>query len=82
MYIIILIVGLSPLNATNILWFNLIVETLLAIPLGMSKSTNAVMNDKPRSRRENLFRGMFGQLFFVMFVTAATVVAGYFVGYY
>jgi hypothetical protein len=40
------------------------------------------MNDKPRSRRENLFRGMFGQLFFVMFVTAATVVAGYFVGYY
>ncbi len=46
-----------PLLATQILWINLITDTFPAIALGVDKSDNGVMNEKPRDAKESFFAG-------------------------
>ncbi|MGB4930862.1 MAG: HAD-IC family P-type ATPase, partial [Chitinophagales bacterium] len=45
----------APLIATQLLWINLITDSLPALALGMSKSDNAVMQFKPRPSNETFF---------------------------
>lgn len=44
-----------PLIATQILWVNLITDTLPALALGVDPATVNVMNEKPRNTDENFF---------------------------
>jgi len=44
-----------PLLATQLLWINLITDTLPAVALGMDPGDQAVMKEKPRSLNENFF---------------------------
>lgn len=44
-----------PLIATQLLWINLVTDTLPAISLGMDLGSKDVMNEKPRSINESFF---------------------------
>lgn len=46
----------APLIATQLLWINLITDSLPALALGMSKSDNAVMQFKPRPSNETFLQ--------------------------
>ena len=51
-----LMAGLAaPFIATQLLWINLITDSLPAVALGMDKGDPDVMNDKPRSQKESFF---------------------------
>jgi Ca2+-transporting ATPase len=45
----------APLSPVDILWVNLITDSLPALALGVDPGTPEVMNDKPRSPNESLF---------------------------
>ncbi|WP_338972426.1 cation-translocating P-type ATPase [Spiroplasma endosymbiont of Panorpa germanica] len=82
MFLIILITGISPLNSINILWFNLIVETILAIPIGMSKSDPNVMNLKPIKNNESIFSRIWMLIIFTITSTAIAVILAFIMGFY
>ncbi len=44
----------SPLSTVQILWVNLLTDTAPSMALGMDKSTDAVMNEKPRNVNSGL----------------------------
>ena len=44
----------SPLNTIQILWVNLLTDTVPSLALGMDKSTKAVMDEKPRDVNKGL----------------------------
>lgn len=51
-----LLVGMkAPLIAIQLLWINLITDSLPAIALGLEKSDKNVMNEKPRDPKKNIF---------------------------
>ncbi|MCU0104521.1 calcium-translocating P-type ATPase, PMCA-type [Acholeplasma vituli] len=50
-----------PLLATQILWINLITDTLPAISLGLDESIEDVMKQKPRDKKESFFAERAGQ---------------------
>ena len=47
----------APLIATQLLWINLITDSLPAIALGMDPGNPGVMKEKPRDSSENFFAG-------------------------
>ena len=47
----------SPLSTVQILWVNLLTDTAPSLALGMDKSTDAVMNEKPRDVKAGLLGG-------------------------
>lgn len=50
----------SPLLSMQLLWINLVTDSLPAIALGMEKLEDGVMNEKPRPKNEGIFAGGFG----------------------
>ncbi len=46
----------SPLSTVQILWVNLLTDTAPSLALGMDKSTDEVMNEKPRNVKDGLLR--------------------------
>ena len=55
MFIALLVGWASPLIATQLLWINLITDSLPAIALGMDNNDPDVMNEDPRNPKENFF---------------------------
>ncbi|MGZ5188879.1 MAG: cation-translocating P-type ATPase, partial [Kaistella sp.] len=55
MMVALLIGWASPLVATQLLWINLITDSLPAIALGMDQGDPDVMKEKPRNPKENFF---------------------------
>ncbi|MGZ5196801.1 MAG: cation-translocating P-type ATPase [Kaistella sp.] len=55
MVVALLIGWASPLVATQLLWINLITDSLPAIALGMDQGDPDVMKEKPRNPKENFF---------------------------
>ena len=72
-----------PLLATQLLWINLITDTLPAVALGMDPGDKAVMKDKPRSIKENFFSHGAGKRIILggLLIGALTIIAFIF-GYY
>ena len=51
-----LVIGMkSPLIAIQLLWINLITDSLPAIALGLEKSDKNIMNEKPRNAKKSIF---------------------------
>ncbi|WP_368486455.1 cation-translocating P-type ATPase [Spiroplasma sp. DGKH1] len=75
-----IITTIKPFESVNILWFNLIIETLLAIPIGLDHNDGSLMLDKPRNKKESFFSHELLTLFFISFITAASVIAAFFIG--
>ncbi len=73
----------TPLIATQLLWINLLTDSLPAIALGMDPDTKDVMQHKPRPSTESFFahkqgwRALFGGL-----LIGALTIAAYWFGFY
>ena len=61
-----LMMGLkSPLLAIQLLWINLVTDSLPAIALGLEPPEDNIMNRKPRDPKKSLFSdGLWGKIFF------------------
>ncbi|WP_166508791.1 cation-translocating P-type ATPase [Spiroplasma chinense] len=69
----------SPVEATNILWMNLIVESIIALSMGMGANDETLMKVKPIKGKNSLFRGIwFSMIKIIIFTTGATIGAYYF----
>lgn len=73
----------APLTAAQILWVNLVTDSLPGLALGVDPGTPDVMKEKPRSPKESLFAhgGMALLLLYGAIIGGASLV-GYLVGYY
>lgn len=74
----IVLVGKQPLAAVHVLWINLIVESLLAIPMGGGKNNPKLMEEKPRPKKEPITSKMYARVLAIAAVTFTTVVGTYF----
>ncbi|WP_234110980.1 cation-translocating P-type ATPase [Chryseobacterium sp. R2A-55] len=73
----------APLLATQLLWINLITDSLPAIALGMDPGDPEVMNERPRSSRESFFsHGGTLQVVLGGLLIGAITVFGYWYGFY
>lgn len=54
----------APLNATHILWVNLITDSFPALALGVDPGDPDVMKNKPRNPKDSLFKGSIFTLVF------------------
>ncbi|AHB36493.1 cation-translocating P-type ATPase [Spiroplasma apis] len=70
----------SPLEATDILWMNLIVESLIALAIGMGANDDTLMKIKPIKGKNSLFKGIIFTLFKIILFTSTTTVAAYYLG--
>ena len=72
-----------PLVPIQLLWLNLVTDSLPALALGMEPVEKGIMDQKPRDPRESLFTRefSFNMMFYGILVGAVTLVA-YFLGEY
>ncbi|AUM62713.1 cation-translocating P-type ATPase [Spiroplasma monobiae] len=78
-FILSVINSVSPLEATNILWMNLIVESIIALAMGMGANDPSLMKIKPIKGKNSLFKGLGFTLFkIILFTTIASIGAYYF----
>lgn len=73
-----------PLLAVQLLWVNLITDSLPAFGLGMEEPEDKVMYDKPRPKKESFFAGKIGinimvEGIFIGLITLAAFLIGEFV---
>ncbi|QGS51998.1 cation-translocating P-type ATPase [Spiroplasma tabanidicola] len=69
----------SPLEATNILWMNLIVESCIALAVGMGNNDPSLMKVKPIKGKNSLFKGIwFSMMKIIFFLTICSIAAFYF----
>lgn len=83
MFLALLVGWASPLIATQLLWINLITDSLPAIAIGMDPGDPDVMKEKPRTTNENFFSHGAGLQAIIggVFIGLITMFA-YFYGYY
>ncbi|WP_338969294.1 cation-translocating P-type ATPase [Spiroplasma endosymbiont of Labia minor] len=79
-FLISVFVRMSPLEATNILWMNLIVESVLAIAIGMGPNDKTLMTSKPKPRSAKLFEGLWLSLFKIIVFNTIAGIGAYFIG--
>jgi Ca2+-transporting ATPase len=73
----------APLLATQLLWINLITDSLPAIALGMDPGNPDVMKEKPRPAKENFFANGAGMhVLLGGFLIGALTITAYYFGYY
>ncbi len=73
----------TPLIATQLLWINLITDSLPAIALGMDPGNPDVMKEKPRPAKESFFANGAGMhVLLGGFLIGALTITAYFFGYY
>jgi Ca2+-transporting ATPase len=73
----------APLLATQLLWINLLTDSLPAISLGLDPGNPDVMKEKPRNSKESLFAGGTGREIIMggILIGIITIIA-YWYGYY
>ncbi|MCL2080304.1 MAG: calcium-translocating P-type ATPase, PMCA-type [Oscillospiraceae bacterium] len=72
-----------PLVAVQLLWINLVTDSLPALALGMEPVEKEIMKQKPRKANESLFnRDFTGKVAFYGILIAAVTLASYFIGEY
>lgn len=67
------VISQSPLNAIQMLWVNLIMDTFASLALATEAPTNEVLNKPPYSRKESIvnaimYRTIFGQSIYQIIV--------------
>ncbi len=73
----------APLIATQLLWINLITDSLPAIALGMDPGNPDVMKEKPRPAKESFFANGGGRhILLGGFLIGALTITGYYFGYF
>lgn len=78
-FLLSIINSVSPIEATNILWSNLIVESLIAISMGMGVNDPSLLKVKPVKGKNSLFRGIWWSTAKItLFTTSVSIGAWYF----
>lgn len=73
----------TPLIATQLLWINLITDSLPAIALGMDPGNPDVMKEKPRAAKDSFFANGAGMhVLLGGFLIGALTIIAFFFGYY
>lgn len=67
----------EPLGAIHVLWVNLIVESLIAIPIAMDVNDSRLMKDKPRPKDEGIFKGIVFEIAITALAVAGAVLGGF-----
>lgn len=67
----------APLGAIQVLWVNLIVESLIAIPISMDVNDTSVMDEKPRPKNETIFAGMTTSIILLAVFVAISLLGSY-----
>ncbi|MDP1622657.1 MAG: cation-translocating P-type ATPase [Bacteroidales bacterium] len=81
--VVILLGWKAPLIATQILWINLLTDSLPAIALGMDPGNPDVMKEKPRDSKESFFAGGAGrQIIFGGLLIGTLTIFAFWFGYY
>lgn len=71
----------TPLLSTQLLWINLVTDSLPAIALGMEDVEEGVMNEPPRPANEGIFANGYGKKIALMGpVFAILTLIGYYIG--
>jgi Ca2+-transporting ATPase len=71
----------SPLNAIQLLWVNLITDSLPAIALGLDAPENDIMEQPPRSPKKGLFAdGLFASIIFEGLMIGALALLAFSIG--
>ena len=71
----------SPLVSMQLLWINLVTDSLPAISLGMEKVEDTVMEEKPKPKNESLFANGFGVRIVLQGIMFATLtLIAFFIG--
>lgn len=70
----------SPLKAVNILYLNLIVESCLAIAMGMGEADHSLMFLPPPKRNSNLLKGLWLPILKIALLLAIVSIGAYFIG--
>lgn len=82
-FLTIIFPNLTFLLPVQILFVNLITDSLPAIALGMEKTESGVMNEKPRKQKSGLFSNGVGVSIFILgMVQTILTLASYLIGYY
>ncbi|ASP28186.1 cation-transporting ATPase [Spiroplasma corruscae] len=71
---------ISPLDATNILWMNLIVESIIALAIGMGGNDNTLMKVKPIKGKNPILQGLWYTLAKIIFFTSIATIGGFYLG--
>lgn len=79
-FIILLAIGHSALTAVQVLWINLIVESIIAIPMSMDKNDPLVMHNKPRPVKESLFKNNLILITCASLALAGAAIGAFFIG--
>jgi len=76
LFLAILLGWAAPLNATHILWVNLITDSFPALALGVDPGDKDVMKNKPRNPKDSIFKGsLFTLLFNGVLIGILTLIA-------
>ncbi|WP_444849122.1 cation-translocating P-type ATPase [Mesoplasma lactucae] len=78
--IISLINHTSPLEATDILWINLVVESLLAISMGMGPNDDSLMSLPPIKGNNGLLKGLLWPIIKISTILAGCLIGAFYVG--
>ncbi len=70
----------APLNATHILWVNLITDSFPALALGIDPGDHDVMKNKPRNPKDSLFKGSVFTLVFNGVIIGVLTLIGFIYG--
>lgn len=72
----------TPLGAIQILWVNLVTDSLMAIALGLENAEPNVMDKEPRDTTKSIFAGGFGMRIFINgFLLGLASFVAYIIGY-
>ena len=79
MFFVLVIGWQSPLLAIQLLWINLVTDSLPAIALGMDQGEKDIMDEKPRNPKDGFFANGAGArtIFFGILMGLATIAAFY-----
>ena len=81
-FISILLFNICPLISVQLLWINLITDSLPAIALGMGKTDDDVMTLPPRDKNEGIFSKRFGYIVIATcIILAALAILAFYLGY-
>lgn len=75
-----LIIHISPLEATNILYVNLVVESCLAIAIGMGPLDQTLMMLPPKTGKNSLLKGLVWPILKIGIITGAIGISSFYLG--
>lgn len=79
-FLISIINHIAPLEATDILWMNLIIESILAVAIAMGGNDASIMKNKPTKGLKSLFKGLSFTMLLIILTIGCAEIGGFYMG--